>query len=326
MGQLPFERIKREVLVKREIDTSKEYGIEPSKRKVEDLIKYGIINVNKPAGPTSHQVSDTIQKILKIKKSGHSGTLDPSVTGVLPVALDKATRIVQTLLPAGKEYVCLMHLHKEISEEDIKKTVKKFLGKIKQLPPIRSAIKRQIREREVYSFEILEIDRRDVLFKIDCAAGTYIRKICSDFGNELKIGAHMGQLIRTKAGPFNSENMFTLHDLKDAYTMYEQGDEKEIRKIVLPFENAINHLPKIWVVDGAIGSICHGSPLYVVGIAKYESNIERDDLVAVLSLKGELVCVGKCEMNSKEMGKKEKGTAVNKIKVFMERNVYPKKI
>ncbi len=239
--------------------------------------------------------------------------------------MDKATRVVQVLLNAGKEYVCLMHLHKDVSEEKIRKTVKKFTGVIEQLPPLRSAIKRQLREREVYYFEILEIDGRDVLFRIGCEAGTYIRKICSDFGKELKTGAHMQQLVRTKAGCFKDKDMINLQKLQDAYTLYEQGKEKEIRKCVLPFERAVDHLGKIYIVDGAIGSITHGAPLYAVGISKFESEICKNDLVAVFSLKGELVCVGKAEMSSKEIGKKEKGTVVSETKVFMGRDVYPKK-
>src|SRR3989344_2761576 len=140
MGLLPFEQVKREILVKKQEETNPKYGCSPEKREVKDLINYGIININKPAGPTSHQISEYVQKILDINKSGHGGTLDPGVTGVLPTALGRATRIIQTLLNAGKEYICLMYLHKPISEKEIKDKLKEFTGKIKQLPPIRSAV------------------------------------------------------------------------------------------------------------------------------------------------------------------------------------------
>src|SRR3989344_1273100 len=154
--KLPFEKIKRSILIKKEFETDWNYGQDPNKRKIEELINYGIINLNKPSGPTSHQVSDYVQKILNITKSGHCGTLDPGVTGVLPIALGKATRIVQTLLNAGKEYFGLMHLHKKIEDDLIYKTAEEFVGKIKQLPPIRSAVKRQLRTREIYYLKILE--------------------------------------------------------------------------------------------------------------------------------------------------------------------------
>jgi len=149
MERLPFEKIDRNILIKKESETNENYGCEPDKRKTEELIQYGIINIDKPPGPTSHQVSDYVQRILGITKAGHSGTLDPNVTGVLPIAIEKATRIVQTLLVAGKEYVGIMHLHKEVPEERLKSVFKQFTGKIQQMPPVRSAVKRQWRSRRL---------------------------------------------------------------------------------------------------------------------------------------------------------------------------------
>src|SRR3989338_11125569 len=154
------------------------FGKFPEERTPEELINYSIVNIDKPKGPSSHQVSDYVQKILGIEKAGHSGTLDPKVTGVLPIALGKSTRIVEVLLKAGKEYVALMYLHKHIREETIRKVIQNdFIGKINQIPPIRSAVKRQLRQREVYYLEIIEINGQDILFKIGCQAGTYIRKL-----------------------------------------------------------------------------------------------------------------------------------------------------
>ena len=148
-GKLPFEEIKREIVVKKESETNAAYGVNPERRATKELIEYGIVNINKPKGPTSHQVSEFVKNILKISKAGHSGSLDPKVTGLLPIATGRATRIAQYLLKSGKEYVCLMHLHKEVREKDLKKALKKFTGKIKQLPPEKSAVKRQLRTREI---------------------------------------------------------------------------------------------------------------------------------------------------------------------------------
>jgi len=321
MDKLHFEDIKREILVKKETETDWNYGKDPEKRDIEELINYGIVNINKPSGPTSHQVSDYVQKILGIKKSGHSGTLDPGVTGVLPTALGKATRIVQTLLNAGKEYICLMYLHKPISEKEIKDKLKEFTGKIKQLPPIRSAVKRRLRTREIYYMNILEIDGQYVLFKIGCEAGTYIRKLVHDFGKSLSTGAHMVQLIRTKAGPFNDLSWHSLHDLKDAYEFYREGNEKEIRNVILPIERAVEHLPKIWVHDSAVNSLCHGASLNVPGISKL-NHFDKEETVAVLTLKNELIGLGVSRMMSEDVMKKEKGFAVKMNKIFMDRNVY----
>ncbi len=176
--KLPFEKIERQVITKRESETDKRYGKRPEERTIKELLDYGIINLNKPDGPTSHQVSDYVQRILGIGKSGHSGTLDPRVIGVLPIALGKSTKIVQTLLTAGKEYTCLMHLHKELTESQIQQSVKELIGKIRQIPPRKSAVKREERTRTVYYLNIYEIEGKDILFKVGCEAGTYIRKLC----------------------------------------------------------------------------------------------------------------------------------------------------
>ena len=320
---LPFEEIKRKILVRKKSVTSSKFGCNPDKRPVKELINYGVINIDKPPGPTSHQVSDYLQKILNISKAGHSGTLDPGVTGVLAIATGRATRVVQTLLKAGKEYVGLMHVHKEIPEHEIYNVCNDFVGKIMQMPPIKSAVKRKLRERQVYYFDIMEIEGQDVLFKVGCQAGTYIRKLVHDIGQKLGCGAHMAELRRTKAGPFNeSTNLVTLQDLTDAFYYYEQGNEKYLRYCIQPIENAVKHLPKIYVLDSAVDSLCHGANLNVPGISKLESGITMQDIVAVMTLKGELICYGTAKLNSKEM-LGERGLAVKIEKVFMVPGTYP---
>ena len=322
-NQLPFERTERKTLVRKESETDYKYGCSPSERKTEEIINYGIVNIDKPKGPTSHQVADYVQKILHINKSGHSGTLDPAVTGVLPVALDKGTRIVQGLLTAGKEYVAIMHLHKEVDEKTLRETIQKnFLGKIMQMPPIKSSVKRQLRPRTVYYLDILEIDGKDVLFKVGTEAGTYIRKLIHDLGQKLKVGAHMAELRRTKAGPFDESTLVTLHELQDAYYFWKQeNNEKFIRKVIQPVENGANHLPKVWVFDTTVESLCHGSDLKVPGIGKLNDNINENDTVAIMTLKDELVALGTAKMDSGNM-MKDKGIAVQTEKVFMQPGTY----
>lgn len=247
------------------------------------------------------------------------------MTGVLPIALGKGTRVVQTLLTSGKEYVCMMYLHSPVPESEIKSSVDKFVGKIKQLPPRRSAIKRQQRMREVYYLKIMEIDGQFVLFKVGCQAGTYIRKLAHDFGQNLKVGSHMIQLVRTKAGPFKDNSWVTMHDLKDAYEVWKSdGNEKEIRKVINTLEYGVSHIPKIWVFDTTVDTLCHGASLSVPGISKVHSDIKINDVVAVFTLKDELVCLGTALMSSEDIMKSEKGLAVRTSKVFMDPNVYPK--
>ncbi len=321
--KLPFELVKRELLVRRDAETSVKYGCYYGKRPAEMLIENGIVNVDKPAGPTSHQASAYAKQILGLKKAGHSGTLDPNVTGVLPVGLSGSTKIVHVLLTAGKEYVCLMHTHKLLPEEEIRAVCSRFSGKIKQIPPVRSSVKRQLREREIYYLDIMEIDGKDVLFRVGCQAGTYIRKLVDDMGR-LVGGAHMAELRRTKAGPFGESTLATLQDLSDAYHYWKnEGNERFLRRVVQPVENAVEHLPKIWVLDSAVDSLAHGSSLKVPGIAKLESGISPENLIAVLTLKGELVCYGTARMTSKDM-LGEKGIAVRTERVFMKPGVYPR--
>ena len=321
---LPFEKIKRKVLVKKEAKTDVKLGCKPEDRTTEEIINYGIVNLNKHQGPTSHQVSDYVQQVLHIKKSGHSGTLDPNVHGLLPVALGRSTRIVQTLLKSGKEYVGIMHLHKDVDEKKIREIIKKqFTGKIMQIPPLKSSVKRVNREREIYYFDILEKEEKDVLFIVGCEAGTYIRKLIHDLGQKLKIGAHMLELRRTKAGPFKEETAFSLQDLADAYYFYKkENNEKFIRKIIQPVENAISHLPKIWVFDTTIDTLCHGADLNIPGIGKLNDKIEKNDIVAIMTLKDELIALGTATLTSEDILKKDKGLAVKTEKVFMKPETY----
>ena len=322
---LPFERTKRQVLVKRPSETSEKYGCLPEKRPVRELLQYGIVNVDKPSGPSSHQVSAYVKQILGVDKSGHSGTLDPKVTGCLPVASGKGTRVVQSLLTAGKEYVCVMHIHKELPIEKVREAMEKFKGKIKQLPPIRSAVKRQWRFRNIYYMELLDIEGKNVVFVVGSQAGTYIRKLVHDIGQELGVGAHMLQLRRTKAGPFNESNIVKLQDLADAmHYLRKNNDETLLRRFLLPFESGVEHLPKIWVMDSTVDSLCHGASLKVPGIAKLDSGMQKDDPVAVLTLKGELVSVGVAQMSSEDILKNAHGIAAVSNQVLMDPGIYPR--
>ncbi|MBS3128523.1 RNA-guided pseudouridylation complex pseudouridine synthase subunit Cbf5 [Candidatus Woesearchaeota archaeon] len=323
---LPFEKIQRVILVKKPARTDPKFGCAPEQRTMQELLQCSVVNINKPKGPTSHQVAAYLQKIFKINKTGHSGTLDPNVTGILPLALGRGTKVIHALLTAGKEYVCIMHLHKPVPEEKIREAMQSFVGKIKQLPPLKSAVKREWRFRKVYYLEVLEMEGQEILFKVGCQAGTYIRKLCHDLGQEMGVGAHMAELIRTKAGPFSfNQKMVTLQDCQDALYYFEKEDNPLfLKNMLLPIEAAVQHLPKIWVADQTVDSLCHGSDLKVPGIAQVESEIQGDEMVTVFTLKNELIALGEAKMISKEILQAEKGLAVKINKVVMQPGVYPK--
>ncbi len=263
---------------------------------VRELLNNGFINLDKPAGPTSHQVVAWVKEILEIEKAGHGGTLDPAVTGVLPTALGDAARALQVILVAGKEYVALMKLHKEVEEKKIREVCKSFVGEISQMPPLRSAVKRVRRTREVYYLEILEIQRTEVLFRVGCEAGTYIRTLCVDIGKKLGCGAQLAELRRSRVGNITEDSAVTLQDLKDAYLFWkEDGDAEELRKTILSMERLLEVVPKIVVRDSAIDALCHGANLAIPGVVELD-DMKPGEIAAVVSLKGEGVALVKMEL------------------------------
>jgi len=312
-------------LVRDEEETDPSYGKRPEERSVEELLQYGVVNLDKPAGPTSHEVVSWVKRVLEIEKAGHTGTLDPKVTGVFPVLLGNATKIVKTLLTSSKGYICLMHLHGDVEERKLREVLSEFTGKIYQRPPLKSSVRRRLRKREIYRIEIKEIEGRDVLFEVECESGTYIRKLCHDIGEVLLVGAHMAELRRIKSGPFTDEKLFTLQDLKDAYVFWkEEGDEKWIREIIRPMEEALVHIPWIIIKDSAVDAISHGADLAIPGILKVERTVKRGMIVGVFTLKGELVAIGKSLKSADEVINEDRGIAVDIERVVMPRGIYPR--
>ena len=326
--KLPYENEKYEIIIKRESETDERYGYDPWKRPINKLLNFSIINLDKPKGPTSHQVSGWIKNILGIK-AGHSGTLDPKVTGVLPIGIGKGTKTLKLLLTAGKEYIAWMHIHSDVDENKVYEVLKKFEGKIIQKPPLKSAVKKVPRERHVYCIKVLEVDGRDWLLQIATEAGVYIRKLIDDIGKALGTRAHMQQLRRIRVGELKEDSekypLVTLQDVVDSIWFWKnENNEKYLRKVFLPAEVAADHLKKIWILDTAVNAITYGANLTVKGISKLYSNIKEGDLVAIFTLKNELVAIGNALMDSNKMLESEQGIAVDVERVFMERDLYPK--
>jgi H/ACA ribonucleoprotein complex subunit 4 len=322
----PWET-KHEVHVKNEDRTDPKYGCKPSERPADQYIRYGLINLDKPAGPTSHEVAAWTKRILKIPAIGHGGTLDPKVTGVLPITLEDSTKIVQSLLYSGKEYICVMKLHGDVQESRVRKILGEFEDEIYQRPPLRSSVKRQIRTRRIYYNEFLEMQGRNVLFRVGCEGGTYIRKLCYDIGEIAGVGAHMQELRRTRSGPFSedSEGFVTLHDV--AYWFGEWQETKDpaaLHKFIKPMETALELLPKITVRDSAVDALCHGANLTAPGVLSVEGEVAKNSLVAISTLKGEAIALGKAQLNTFEILSAKRGTVAKLERVLMERGTYPK--
>jgi len=310
-------------LVRADEETDESLGKRPAERTIHEILKASVVIIDKHAGPTSHQVTAWAGDVFGATRSGHAGTLDPGVTGVLPVALNDATKAMPVLMGADKEYVGVMRLHADVPEDALRAKAAEFVGTIKQLPPVKSAVARRVRERDIRFFDVLETDGRDVLFRVGCEAGTYIRKLCHDLGEALGCGAHMTELRRVRAGIFMEQHAASLLDVKDAYERWkESGDEKPLRKLLIPVEHAILGTRAVFVKDSAVDQVCHGAPVYAAGITRIQPGIEAGETIAVYTQKGELVALGIARMGSEEMLAAKKGTAVRTDRVFMERGAY----
>ncbi len=219
----------------------------------------------------------------------------------------------------------MMKLHREVNEDKLRDVCVEFVGEIYQRPPLKSAVKRRIRTRAVHYIEIKEVEGKDVLMKVGCEAGTYIRMLCHHIGLALGVGAHMSQLRRTKSFPFTEDTLTRLHDLKDAYVLCEEeGDESFLRKLIMPMEYALVHIPCIIIKDSAVDAICHGADLAAPGIARIEEGINISNRVVLYTGKGEAVSIGRAKMNSEEMRRAEEGICVETEKVFMKQDTYMK--
>mgnify|MGYP000197387147 CR=1 FL=1 len=319
----PWE-IERKLLVRIDAESSPEYGEDPYKRPIEKLLKTCILNIDKPRGPTSHEIAFTVKELLNAERAGHGGTLDPAVSGVLPILVNDATKCAGAVMKGGKEYVCIMRLHGDVSDDKLEEAIRFFTGDIYQVPPVRSSVARTLRVRTIYRIELLERDGRNVLMKVACSGGTYIRKLCHDIGLYLGCGAHMQELRRTRAGPFSETDSHTLIDLYGALKEYHERENEELlRTLLRPIEEAVKHLPKIYLLDTAVDAICHGANLAVTGVAKLEDSVKKGEMVAMMTLKGELVALGKSRMDAEEIIEKDRGIAVDTERVIMPRGTYP---
>jgi len=248
------------------------------------------------------------------------------VSGVLPIALEEATKTIQVLLESGKEYVCVMRLHSDVPEDHLREVLMEFEGKIYQRPPARASVKRRVRVRRVYYIDLLEIEGRDVLLRIGCQAGTYVRKICHDIGEVLGCGAHMQELRRTRSGPFTEdEKSVTLHDIVYLYGRWQEtGDLEYLRKFILPMEETLRLIPKIYVRDSAVDALCHGAHLTAPGVVSLEAGINKGSMVALLTLKGEAISLATATATTKEILQMDHGIVAINNRVLMPRGTYPK--
>ena len=266
----------------------------------------GWVNLNKPCGPTSHQVTAWVKVILGVNKAGHAGTLDPHAVGVLPIAIGKARKLLIAMAKADKEYVCIARFKAPVTFDEVKNVMKEFRGRIYQTPPKESAVKKVLRARVIHDIKLLEVKSRRALFKVKCQHGTYIRVLCKDIGEVMGNACEMLELRRTMAGPFKEGTGITLQKLK------------ETRKL-LPLEAGIVHLPRIVIRNSAVSAVCHGAKLAVPGVKEW-LEVKKDELVAMFSEKGELIGIG--VVLRANLGKS--GFVVQPKSIVMDKELYPR--
>jgi H/ACA ribonucleoprotein complex subunit 4 len=316
-----------ENLVKLDDDvTDEKYGYYPDKRPVSSLLDYGLVLLDKPPGPTSHEVVAWVKKIIGTSKAGHSGTLDPGATGLLPIGLGEGTKALSVLLLGPKEYYALARLHGQVNGDKLDDVVRQFTGDIYQRPPQRSSVKRATRIRRVHEIETLERVERLVLLRILSQSGTYIRKIVYDIGEILGPGATLVELRRTRISSLSESDGFVrLHNLADAIQLYRDSeDDTKIRKLIKPIEYCISGVDSVVVRDTAIDALCHGAQLAIPGIIALSKGLKLGALVGIYSLKGEIIGFGEAAMAREDIESNVKGIAVNIRRIIMKPGSYPK--
>jgi len=275
------------------------YGTPPSDRTIEQLLESSIVIINKQAGPSSHQVAAWLRDSFELNSTGHGGTLDPNVTGVLPISLGKASKAIKVMQESPKEYVCLMKHYSNQKESNMLQMFKKFTGPIYQIPPFQAAVKRELRIRRIYEIEMLEHTSKKTLFRVLCEGGTYIRNLCEDIGSALGSGAVMEQLIRTKSGPFTIEDSITMVEAHDMYKQWKDtGDSSNILSILKPLEDMLVDLPIIEAKDSAVDALCHGADLAIPGVVSVSKNMKRGQLISIRTMRGEAIALARATINA----------------------------
>ena len=302
-----------------------DHGWSPRSRPLPQMLEYGLIPLDKPRGPTSHEVVAWTKRLLGVERAGHSGTLDPPVSGLLPIGLGQSTRALSLLLLFPKEYRGVMRLHSSVPRKQLDSVVQEFTTEIFQRPPQRSSVSRQVRSRTIHELEITESSGKLFLFRVLCQSGTYIRKLVYDMGEILGVGATMVELRRTRVGPLSEDRGFvTLHQLNDASYRLTQGDDSLLRGLVLPIEDSLDGIGKVIIRDSAVDAICHGARLGIPGVLSVSEGVKKGDTVVLLSAKGELVAIGSALMPTDEMKVLRRGLASTTERVVMRAGTYPR--
>jgi len=305
-------------------------GSSPLNRSIEEYVKAGCINLDKPVNPSSHEVVAWIKRILRVQKTGHSGTLDPKVSGSLIVCIEKATRLVKSQQTAGKEYVGIVRFHSPIEDaKTVAQALETMSGALFQRPPVIAAVKRNLRIRTIYESKLIEFDKKKqmAIFWVSCEAGTYVRTLCVHLGLLLGTGGIMQELRRNRSGiQSEKDNMVTMHDVIDAQYAYDHlKDESYLRRVIKPLESLLISHKRIIMKDSAVNAVCYGAKILLPGVLRYDDGIEINEQIVIVTTKGEAVALAIAQMTTAVMSTCDHGVCAKIKRVIMERDTYPRK-
>ena len=307
-----------------DISKPSNHGIDPENLSIEQRLASGFILLDKPPGPTSHQIASWVRDLLGLERLGHGGTLDPFATGVLPLMAGKSMKLTKGILKTDKTYIAVLKFAQETNTESLNDVIDKLTGRIYNVPPEISAVKVQVRTRKIYSFELIEATSKQAIVKIACEAGTYIRTIARDMGLLLGYNVELKELRRENSGRFNLLDCVTLQEIADAVWLWKECDNSTaLEKIIHPTEKLLLDKPYIIVKDSAASALCHGAPLLRPGLIEVSDKLSSGLEVAAFTSKNEVVGIVKMSKGFTEISNETSGEIGKPVMILMEQERYP---
>ena len=306
--------------------TNPSIGGEPDSRDVMERLASGFILLDKPAGPTSHQLASWARDMFGLERLGHGGTLDPFATGVLPLMAGKAMKLTKKILTHKKTYICVFRFATAPDEVRLAEVMKQLTGRVYNVPPEVSAVKVQVRTRKIYTFENIEIKGNDMIARVYCEAGTYIRTIARDMGLLLDMKVQLKELRRETTGVFKLEDCITMQELADAIWLWKECDQPEaLLRVIHPIEKLLLDLPSATVKDSAAAALAHGAPLLRPGIVNIKSDVKAGKQVMIETLKGEAVGIVTLTLSTNEIATLSEGEVARPSMVLLDEGLYPRR-
>jgi len=308
----------------------------------------GVLVIDKAAGPTSHDVVSSVRKLLKTKKVGHTGTLDPAATGVLPLVIGRATKVARYLTGSDKVYHATVRLGAntdtldregqilrerpvEVTEQEVRAVLAEFVGEIEQIPPMYSAkkikgkrlyelarqgveVEREAKQVTIHSIDLVACELPDVTIDVSCSMGTYLRVLAEDVGERLGCGGYLFELRRTAAGPFNIDEAITLEQISQAP---ELAGER-----LISMTQALIQLPRIDLPPGIGRRVAAGQQLTVADLRTLDlPQFATDDAITLGLDNGELIAVARSLLASTDLSTSRRDRrALKTERVFIQNN------